>query len=472
MTYDVIIIGCGPVGATLGCLLGARGIRTLILERTAEPYALPRAIHIDHEILRIFQSAGIQDAILPLLAVPAATCQVGADWGLIREVRVTSLAPHIGWASDYFFYQPDLEHALRACLGRFPCVDLVTDADVSEIPSTDWDLGAAISWDIDLFGRLRAAARAANADAEALEAARDGVRVAVVADTVLAYVDLCGATRSLAVARNVAAAQERSVRLVKSQLDAGEVSPLELSQVSTQAASTRAEIPPIEAQRANALYRIAALQGRLPADARRLKLDCVAVPRLKANAPVGEGTTLLLRRPDLREAERKLSAATARVGIARADLYPRLNLGGALGLLSGAFDATLSPLVTWSFPNQAPARARLGQARATERASLASWDVAILKALREVETAIAAYDAEKHRAADLAVASREATAYSRRAAARVRLGDAPGLLQVDAERALATARLQEARADLAVGQAEVTLFRALGGGWRTSAMAR
>lgn len=340
------------------------------------------------------------------------------------------------------------------------------------IPSTDWDLGAAVTWDIDLFGRLRAAARAANADAEALEATRDGVRVAVVADTVLAYVDLCGATRSLAVARDVAAAQDRSVRLVRSQLDAGEVSPLELSQVATLAASARAEIPPFEAQRANALYRIATLQGRTPADARQFKLDCAVVPRLRTSAPVGDGTALLLRRPDLREAERRLSAATARVGVARADFYPRLNLGGAMGLLSGAFDAVVSPLVTWSFPNQAPARARLEQARATERASLASWDVAILKALREVETAIAAYDAEKRRTADLETASREAAAYARRAAARVRLGDAPGLLQVDAERALATARLQQAKADLTVGQAEVALFRALGGGWRTGAPLR
>ncbi|CAB4941033.1 unannotated protein [freshwater metagenome] len=182
---------------------------------------------------------------------------------------------------------------------------------------------------------------------------------------------------------------------------------------------------------------------------------------------MGDGTALLLRRPDIREAERRLAAAAARIGVARADLYPRVNLGGALGLLSGGFKAVASPLVSWAFPNQAPARSRLEQARATERAALAGWDAAVLRSLREVETALAAYDAETRRNRDLGIATREAQAYARRAGARVRLGDAPGLLQVDAQRATAAATLQQVQSDLLVSQNEVALFRALGGGWRT-----
>ncbi len=132
----------------------------------------------------------------------------------------------------------------------------------------------------------------------------------------------------------------------------------------------------------------------------------------------------------------------------------------------------MTPLVSWAFPNQAPVRARLEQAHATERAALAGWDVAVLRALREVETTLAAYDAEARRNRDLATALREAQAYARRAGARVRLGDAPGLLQVDAQRASASATLQQVQSDLAVAQAEVALFRALGGGWRTDAATR
>jgi hypothetical protein len=340
------------------------------------------------------------------------------------------------------------------------------------VPTTDYDIAATASWDLDLFGRLRSAATAAGADAEAQAAVVDGLRVAVVADTVLAYVDLCGSTRAIATAREVAAAQDRSVALVHEQFRAGEVSPLEVSQVATIAAATRAAIAPFEAQRANALYRLATLQGRPPAEARAYAFTCTAAPRLKTAAPIGDGTALLLRRPDVREAERRLAAAAARIGVARADLYPRVNLGGAIGLLSGGFKAVASPLVSWAFPNQAPARARLEQARATERAALAGWDVAVLRALREVETALAAYDAETRRNLDLATASREAQAYARRTAARVRLGDAPRLLQVDAQRATASATLQQVQSDLAVSQNEVALFRALGGGWRTDAGTR
>lgn len=340
------------------------------------------------------------------------------------------------------------------------------------VPTTDYDIAATASWDIDLFGRLRSASAAARADAEGQAAIVDGLRVAVVADTVLAYVDLCGATRAIGAAREVAAAQDRSVALVREQLRAGEVSPLEVSQVAGVAAQTRAAIEPFEAQRANALYRLATLQGRPAAEARGYNFSCTTAPRLRNAAPVGDGTALLLRRPDVREAERRLAAAAARVGVARADLYPRVNLGGALGLLSGGFKAVASPLVTWAFPNQAPARTRLEQARATERAALAGWDVAVLRSLREVETALAAYDAETRRNRDLGLASIEAQAYVRRATARVRLGDAPGLLQIDAQRSLAAATLQQVQSDLLVSQSEIALFRALGGGWRTDAAAR
>lgn len=342
----------------------------------------------------------------------------------------------------------------------------------ASVSASDWDIAATASWDIDLFGRLRAGALAAKADAEAQAAALDAVKVAVAADTVLAYVELCGFTRALAEAKAVSAAQERSVRLVREQLAAGDVSPLEVSQVAALAASTRAAIAPFEAQRANALYRIATLQGRPPAEARSMGLVCTAMPRLRGAVPVGDGTALLLRRPDVREAERKLAAAAARVGVARADFYPRVNLGGALGLLAGGFDAVASPLVSWAFPNQAPARAKLAQAKAGEQAALAGWDVVVLKALREVETGLAAYDAEVRRNRDLGEAAAEAQAYARRAASRVRLGDAASLLQVDAERTLAAARLAKAQADLAAAQAEVALFRSLGGGWRNAAGTR
>ncbi|HEX7858065.1 MAG TPA: TolC family protein [Sphingobium sp.] len=336
----------------------------------------------------------------------------------------------------------------------------------ANVPTTDYDIAATVSWDIDLFGRLRSGALAARADAAAQAALLDGMRVAVVADTVLAYVELCGATHSAHVAQEVMTVQTRNLRRVRDQLAAGEVSPLEVSQAANLVESTRATLPPFEAARANALYRLATLQGLAPAQARTWQLDCAKTPHIGSVAPVGDGAALLLRRPDIREAERKLAAAAARVGVARADLYPRINLGGALGLLAGDFSASASPLISWTFPNQGPARARIAQARATEQAALAGWDVAVLRALRETETALVAYDAERRRNAALASATEQAALYARRAEARVRIGDADPLLRIDAERARASAALQLAQSDLAVAQAQVALFRALGGGWQ------
>ena len=338
----------------------------------------------------------------------------------------------------------------------------------SNVPTTDYDLALTASWDIDLFGRLRSGALAARADADAQAAALDSLRVAVVADTVLAYVDLCGATRAATVSREIIAVQERSVALVRDQFAAGEVSPLEVSQAASLLESTRATLAPFEAARANALYRIATLQGRPSAEARGFNIVCNAPPKLRTAVPVGDGQALLLRRPDIREAERRLAAAAARIGVSRADLYPRVNLGGAVGLLTGGFVATASPLISWAFPNQAPARARLEQARATERAALAGWDMAVLRALREVETALAAYDSEVRRNRALDAARVQSDLYARRATARVRLGDAAFLIQFDAERARAQAALAQAQSDLTAAQSQVALFRALGGGWQTS----
>lgn len=339
----------------------------------------------------------------------------------------------------------------------------------SNVPTTDYDLALTASWDADLFGRLRSATLAARADAAAQEAALDGIRVAVVADTVIAYVELCGATRALGAVAEQVQVQQDAVSVAQDQLRAGEVSLLELSQAASLLASTTALQAPLDAAQANARYRLATLAGRPPAEARTNPVTCRALPKLRTAAPIGDGAALLLRRPDIREAERRLAAAAARIGVARADLYPRVNLGGAIGFLTGRLVATGSPLVSWAFPNQAPARARLAQARASERAALAGWDVAVLRALREVETALAVYDAEQRRNQALLEADKEARLTARRAAARVRLGDAAPLLRLDADRTVAQASLAVAQSDLAIAQAQVALFRALGGGWRTAA---
>jgi NodT family efflux transporter outer membrane factor (OMF) lipoprotein len=335
----------------------------------------------------------------------------------------------------------------------------------SAVPKSGYELGATVAYEIDFFGRLRFAGEAAKADAEAAQAALDAARVLVVSDTVAAYIDLCAAGANLALAASQVEAQQRSYDLVNEQLRAGEVSPLELAQARLLRDQVAATAPPFEADRKRALYRLAVLQGRPAAEAETLGAECAHLPRIQQALPVGDGATLLARRPDIREAERRLAAAGARVGVATADLYPRIRLGGSAGLVAGGVDAFLTPLVTWAFPNQAPARAQVTAAKGSAAAALANWDRVMLRALGEVETALADYGNEARRRAVLLEAVAQAEQVSRRVQARQRLGSDNYLLVLDAERSRNTAATQLLQSEARIAQLQVALFRALGGGW-------
>jgi 3-(3-hydroxy-phenyl)propionate hydroxylase len=129
--YDVAIVGCGPVGAIAANLFGHAGLHTLVIEREAAPYPLPRAVHIDHEMMRIFQSVGLADAVLPLMREAHGHIHIGADGGVIRYLGSAGLPKRFGWANDYFFFQPELEAAMQAGLARYPHVELRRGAAVT-----------------------------------------------------------------------------------------------------------------------------------------------------------------------------------------------------------------------------------------------------------------------------------------------------------------------------------------------------
>ena len=177
------------------------------------------------------------------------------------------------------------------------------------------------------------------------------------------------------------------------------------------------------------------------------------------------------------EAERRLAASTARIGVATADLYPRINLGGSLassatslaGLFSGgAVGFLLGPLINWTFPNQAATRARIAGAEAEAQGDLARFDKAVLVALEETETALSRYANQIERRAALEAAVSQAQAATRITRAQLREGRADGLAVLDAERTLAETEADLAEADDRLVDAQVDLFRALGGGWQNA----
>lgn len=122
--WDVIIVGCGPVGAYAANLLGRHGLDTLVIDRATEPYALPRAVHVDHEIVRLLADIGLSDVLLPMMRAGDGHLHVGADHGVIRYLSVAGQPRPYGYANDYFFYQPELEAALRGALAVRPNVEL------------------------------------------------------------------------------------------------------------------------------------------------------------------------------------------------------------------------------------------------------------------------------------------------------------------------------------------------------------
>ena len=123
-TFDVVIVGCGPVGVIAAHLCGQAGLKTLVFEREAQPHPLPRAVHLDHEMMRIFQGLALVERVEPLMRAAHGHVHIGADGGVIRYLGAHGKPKTFGWANDYFFYQPELEAELRSALDRYPHVQM------------------------------------------------------------------------------------------------------------------------------------------------------------------------------------------------------------------------------------------------------------------------------------------------------------------------------------------------------------
>jgi 3-(3-hydroxy-phenyl)propionate hydroxylase len=135
--FDIVIVGCGPVGAVGANLFGRAGLRTLVLEKAQDVYTLPRAIHLDHEVMRALQRAGVADLVAPTLTVPAGTMHTGADGGVIRQLRTPLRNNRFGWASDYFFYQPEFEAKLREGFARWPTLTVHYGCEVINVDQNE-----------------------------------------------------------------------------------------------------------------------------------------------------------------------------------------------------------------------------------------------------------------------------------------------------------------------------------------------
>ncbi|MDP9894996.1 NodT family efflux transporter outer membrane factor (OMF) lipoprotein [Variovorax boronicumulans] len=343
---------------------------------------------------------------------------------------------------------------------------------------TQWSYsgGLDVSYELDLFGRVRRDIEATRDDTDAVAAAHDAARVLVVAETTRAYVDACTYGESIGVAHSSIELAQRSLDLINRQEHAGSASHLDVERAGVTLAQARAALPPLQGQRDAALFELAALMGRTPSQVPESARACTQTPEIAGALPIGDGTALLRRRPDLRQAERQLAADTARIGVAVADLYPRVTLGASGNYLRNDYlkgnrtwSFSLGPLISWSVPNTMVARSRIAQAKAQSAASLASFDGAVLNALKESEQALSAYGAAMQQREALIEARERAEKAFQLADQRYRAGSISYLDVIVAQTRLIDTRSQVAAADQRAGSARVSVFKALGGGWEEPA---
>ena len=347
------------------------------------------------------------------------------------------------------------------------------------IRSETYDAGFDAFWEIDLFGRVRNAVEAARADADATQAELHAVQVSVAAEVARNYLELRGAERRFEVATANRDNQQETLRLTRIRYELGRGTELDVASAEARLAAIEASLPPlIVAQRA-ARHRLAVLLGQRPGT---LELaagrDSESISESFANPlPIGEPESLLRRRPDIRAAERQLAAATARVGVATADLFPRLTVSGFVGFVTGnagqlgesAAEAwSVSPVLSWAALDLGSVRARLRASEAQADGALAFYEQTVLHALEETENAFVAYAQNQDRLAallDQAAASRRAAELAR---IRYREGAIDFLRLLDAERTVLEAEDAVAIAQTELNTAVVAIYKALGGGWQAA----
>ncbi|KQM19264.1 efflux transporter outer membrane subunit [Novosphingobium sp. Leaf2] len=355
-------------------------------------------------------------------------------------------------------------------------VDLTRQAQTGQsLPGVVTDnFGLGLSYPLDLRGRLRRAIEASAADAQAVEAARDAVRVSVAAGTARAYAQVCAANYQLAVTQRVVRLQRQTLDATRRLQRGGRGTAFDVSRANAQVEASAAALPAFAAARQNALYLLATLLGRAPADYPRDVADCAVLPRLAGGMPVEDGAALIRRRADIRQAERAIAADTARIGVATADLYPDVSIGGSLGV-SGpledfgkgeSFGFSLGPLLSWTFPNRPAVRARIDQANAQVRADLAKFDGTVIEALRQAESAMETYARDRERAAALGRASDAAGLSAQQAGKLFRFGRSDFLDLLSAQGSLASAQVSYASAQANLVDDQIAVFTALGGGWQ------
>jgi NodT family efflux transporter outer membrane factor (OMF) lipoprotein len=334
--------------------------------------------------------------------------------------------------------------------------------------------GFDTTFELDIFGGGRANVRAAEADAQATEEQLRGVLISVAGETARNYLELRESQERLVLAQQTLKTLEESLGLAEIRLGAGLTSEFDTTRARAQAETTRASIPLLQAQVQRSVNALALLVGDQPAALQTELSAPGSLPASPAEVPVGLPSELLLRRPDIREAEYQVAGAAARVGVAVSNLYPKFSLtsgGGGqsnilLNILSGAARLwSFGTSFSWGLLNYPATKANIDGARSREQQSLVSYERTVLTALKEVEDSLATYVSERERRSSLTKAAEANREALRLATIRYESGLSNYLEVLDAQRSLYSSEdaLIQNRGNQTTSL--VALFKALGGGW-------
>ncbi|MEW5908441.1 MAG: efflux transporter outer membrane subunit [Thermodesulfobacteriota bacterium] len=412
-------------------------------------------------------------------------------WVLFKDKKLDSLIEEaISANKDLRIAETRIREArarLRiAAAERYPSLDAAGDYRQSRISEeiesprggetqSLFQAGFDAIWEIDLFGGNRRSVEAAEADMGVVLEARRDVLVTLLAEVARNYIELRGTQQRIVIARENIQTQRRTVELILGRIKAGIDNQLRLAQAKAQLASLEAQLPVLERKAAQTIYRLDVLTGRPPGNLYPLLNSMEPIPGAFFKFPIGIPSDLLRRRPDIRKAEQELAAATARIGIATADLFPKFSLIGGFGHQafdfsdladSGSRFWSIGPSIRWPVFNSGRIRANIEVQNSKQEAALVQYEKSVITALEEVENALAALTNEQKSRASLSesvLSNKKAVDISGELYRRGMTGFLDVLI---GQRTLYLAQDALVQNEQSIATSMVALFKALGGGWQ------
>lgn len=363
--------------------------------------------------------------------------------------------------------------------GFWPTVNIGGSASRNRIgvpevrKSNLFQAGLDAAWELDIFGGTRRSIEAAEAEVSASIEDRRDVLVTLISEVANNYTQLRGFQQEIIIAWNNLKTQQDNARVVRKRYEGGFVSALDVANADAQMATTMSQIPVLETSAQQTIYNIAVLLGQQPASLLEELSPASSIPITPPEVPAGLPSEMLRRRPDIRRAEAQIHSATARIGVATADLFPKFNLAGSITMSADKpgdlrWDQrswSYGSLASWEIFNAGRVSSNIEVQKALQQQAVLNYQKAVLTAIQDVENALIAYvkEQEHHKSLiDAVTANRKAVELSTQLYVE---GQTDFISVLDAQRSLYVTEDALVRSTSTLSTDLIAIYKALGGGW-------